>query len=487
MATWKNFTAIACGTKSGGIGLHNKIPWNIKADLLRFKSRTLALPPLANPHATNAVIMGRRTFESIPKRPLPGRVNLVVTSKKRGMTEYDPWTVYCPSFSFAVNEAMNEPLVGSVFAIGGASIYREALCHPQCTTVEYTRILNDDPIPQTDVAFPEEDMQHRFELAKTSPVQTEGVWRFQYETWNRKQRHQEYQYLDLLREALEHGTDKADRTGTGTRSLFGKSMTFSLRNGEFPLITTKRVFWRAAFEELFWFLSGSTDSTVLSKKGINIWQGNTSREYLDAHGFRSRAVGDIGPGYGWQWRSFGAKFNDARGANAGGDGGVGGGVDQIKEIVRQILHTPDSRRIILSAWNPAQIHEMSLPPCHVLSQFSVQNGELSCALYQRSGDLFLGVPFNIASYSLLTVLLAHHCRLKSGSFTHFLGDSHIYKNHFDAVRTQLSRKPKPFPKIYVKMSPWSIPGPCDLSDYCMDDIVMSNYDSHLPISAPMAV
>ncbi|KAI9205411.1 thymidylate synthase [Polychytrium aggregatum] len=267
-----------------------------------------------------------------------------------------------------------------------------------------------------------------------------------------KREHEELQYLRLVQQIINEGAHRADRTGTGTLSLFAPpQLRFSLSENTFPLLTTKRVAVRAVIEELFWFLQGRTDSNLLSEKGIKIWDGNGSREFLDRVGLAHRRVGDLGPVYGFQWRHFGAEYKTAD------DDYAGKGVDQLREVISAIRNNPYDRRIILTAWNPAALKDMALPPCHMMCQFYVSTPTerdpiptLSCQLYQRSCDMGLGVPFNIASYALLTILIAHVTGLKPGTFVHCLGDAHVYLDHVDALKEQLARVPRPFPKLYIK-------------------------------------
>ncbi|KAI9795016.1 MAG: Thymidylate synthase [Peltula sp. TS41687] len=269
--------------------------------------------------------------------------------------------------------------------------------------------------------------------------------------------HEEYQYLDLIRKILAEGEHRPDRTGTGTRSIFAPSaLRFSLSSSPddtliLPLLTTKRVFLRAVIAELLWFISGSTSSRTLSAQGIKIWDGNGSREFLDRVGLSHREAGDLGPVYGFQWRHFGATYVDAK------TDYTGQGVDQLADVIHKLVHSPSDRRIILSAWNPADLTKMALPPCHMFAQFYVRHPEsdpvLDCQLYQRSADMGLGVPFNIASYALLTHMLAFACGMRPGSFTHVLGDAHVYLDHVDALREQLDRTPTPFPELIISRPP----------------------------------
>jgi len=287
--------------------------------------------------------------------------------------------------------------------------------------------------------------------------------------------HEELQYLQLIRKIIQTGNKKGDRTGTGTLSLFGAQMRFSLRDGSFPLLTTKKVFYRGIAEELFWFIRGSTSAKELQEKNVRIWDGNSSRAFLDSIGLNHREEGDLGPVYGFQWRHFGAEYVDMHADYSGK------GVDQLANVINLIRTRPDDRRILLCAWNPADLDKMALPPCHCLVQFYCANGELSCQLYQRSADMGLGVPFNIASYALLTIMLAHVTGLKPGDFVHTLGDAHVYSNHVEALRQQLEREPRPFPTISIKRKVENI------EEFKFEDFEVTGYDPHPKIAMDMAV
>jgi len=285
----------------------------------------------------------------------------------------------------------------------------------------------------------------------------------------------EDQYISLVKSVLLDGKPRPDRTGTGCISTFGAHSRYSLSTDAFPLLTTKRVFWKGVVEELLWMISGSTDSIVLADKGVHIWDGNTSRDFLDAAGFTQRRVGDLGPGYGFQWRHFGAHYIDCDTDYAGQ------GVDQLAECIRKIKETPTDRRIVMSAWNPCDLAATSLPPCHMFCQFYVENGALSCQMYQRSADIGLGVPFNIASYSLLTKMIAQVCDLECGEFIHCIGDAHIYNNHIDALTRQVEREPRPFPTLLIN------PLKRDIDSFVSSDFVLEDYTPHPSIKMQMAV
>ncbi len=262
------------------------------------------------------------------------------------------------------------------------------------------------------------------------------------------------QYLDLLSRVQNEGSDRGDRTGTGTRSVFGHQMRFALDQG-FPVLTTKKLHLKSIIHELLWFLSGDTNIRYLKENGVRIWD-----EWADENG-------DLGPVYGYQWRSWPAPD--------------GKSIDQISNLVEQIKNNPNSRRLIVSAWNPAQVDDMALPPCHCLFQFYVADGKLSCQLYQRSADIFLGVPFNIASYALLTMMLAQVCGLEPGDFILTLGDAHLYANHFEQAKLQLGRAPKPLPKMVMNSNV------SDIFSFKYEDFSLQGYEADASIKAPIAV
>jgi thymidylate synthase len=277
-------------------------------------------------------------------------------------------------------------------------------------------------------------------------------------------------YLDLLRKVLNDGVERDDRTGTGTRSLFGYQMRVDLRDG-FPLLTTKKVHLKSIIHELLWFVRGQTQVSHLQEAGVSIWDEWATAEQTARFG---RKEGDLGPVYGHQWRNFGATRR--------ADGTYErDGFDQLSYVLEQIRENPDSRRLIVSGWNPSEAERVALPPCHTLFQFYVSEGRLSCQLYQRSADVFLGVPFNIASYALLTMMIASVTDLKPGDFVHTFGDVHLYSNHIEQAREQLSRQPRPLPRI------WIDPSVRSLFDFRFEHFRLEGYDPHPRIKAPVAV
>lgn len=278
------------------------------------------------------------------------------------------------------------------------------------------------------------------------------------------------QYHDMLRVILEKGSERGDRTGTGTIGVFGHQMRVDLRDG-FPLLTTKKIFFRGVVEELLWFLSGSTSATDLQAKGVKIWDAWATQEQCAKFG---REKGDLGPIYGHQWRNFGATKRP--GGTYEQDG-----FDQVQWLLREIQTNPNSRRLIVSGWNPVEAGQVALPPCHTLFQFYVQDNALSCHLYQRSADALLGVPFNIASYALLTHLIAHTSGLQVGDFVHSFGDLHLYKNHLDHARLQLTRDLRPLPRLVLN------PEVRDLFSFGCEDITIEGYDPHPAIRAEVSV
>lgn len=288
---------------------------------------------------------------------------------------------------------------------------------------------------------------------------------------------EEYQYIDLIKNIFENGSFEETRNGN-TQSIFGNMMRFSLKHGQIPILTTKKTAWKTCLKELLWFIRGDTDNTILKQQNVHIWDANASRAFLDSRNLQNNKEDDLGPVYGFQWRHYNAPYENCH------TDYTNKGIDQLLKAINILKHPTKrtSRRIIVNAWNPCQIDEMALPPCHVLFQFHVtENKYLSCSLYQRSGDVGLGVPFNIASYSFLIHIIAKHCDLEPYEFVYFLGNAHIYKDHFEGLKTQIEREPKRFPKIKIKNKHENI------DDYCIEDVeFLEEYLYHDSIKMKMS-
>jgi dihydrofolate reductase/thymidylate synthase len=450
----KLFNIITAVDNKNGIGKNNSIPWHKKDTMLSH----IDLQFFKNKTSGHTVIMGRKTYESMNKRLLPNRINIIIST-----TLQDPQLNIAKSFEEALELAHSLDQVRSVWVIGGSKVYKEALAHPLFHTLFLTHF------PQNydcDTFFPPYNLlQHqKIELY-------ENFYVYEYKQINQG----EYQYKCLLHKLLTIPTIRNDRTNTGVLSDFGYNMSFDLTKGRFPLLTTKRVFFRGVAEELLWFIKGSTDAKELQKKNVHIWDGNGSREFLDGLGFTDREEGDLGPVYGFQWRHFGAEYKDCKSDY------TMKGFDQLQNCIHLIKTEPTSRRIIMSAWNPSDMGKMALPPCHILCQFYVDGENLSCQMYQRSADVGLGVPFNIASYSLLTCMVAHVCNLKPKTFHYCMGDTHIYKNHVEALKTQLLRTPRNFPVLKINKKRLNI------DDFQYEDFELIEYNPYPNIKMDMAV
>ncbi|GFY89710.1 thymidylate synthase 1 [Actinidia rufa] len=501
----RTYQVVVAATQNMGIGKDGKLPWRLPSDIKFFKDVTLTT---LDPAKKNAVIMGRKTWESIPLeyRPLSGRLNVVLTRSGSFDIATAENVVICGSIASSLELLAASPYclsIEKVFVIGGGQILREALNAPGCDAIHVTEIGTciecDTFIPSIDMSaflpwyssFPlvENNIRYAFttyvrvrDSAVESISQTNGlisdnspdypnleVKKFSFMPKMIFEKHEEYLYLRLVQDIISTGTPKDDRTGTGTHS--------------FKIWLP--VFWRGVVEELLWFISGSTNAKVLQEKGIHIWDGNASRDYLDRQvksycyckviGLVDREEGDLGPVYGFQWRHFGARYTSMHADY------TGQGFDQLLDVIDKIKNKPDDRRIILSAWNPSDLKLMALPPCHMFAQFYVTNRELSCQMYQRSADMGLGVPFNIASYALLTCMIAHVCDLVPGDFVHVIGDAHVYVNHIRPLQEQLQKLPKPFPMLKIN------PQKKDIDSFEAADFKLIGYDPHQKIEMKMAV
>ncbi|KAK6240903.1 hypothetical protein SCA6_006292 [Theobroma cacao] len=491
----RTYQVVVAATKDMGIGKDGKLPWKLPSDLKFFKDVTLTT---SDSGKKNAVIMGRKTWESIPlqNRPLPGRLNVVLTRSGSFDIATAENVVICGSMTSALELLAASPYclsIEKVFVIGGGQIFRESLNAPGCDAIHITEIETsiecDTFMPSIDSSvfqpwyssFPvvENDIRYCFTTfvrVRSSAVEHISqnsdqvfddkpdagkfeVKKFSFLPKMIFEKHEEYLYLKMVQDIISDGNLKDDRTGTGTLSKFG----------------CQKVFWRGVVEELLWFISGSTNAKVLQDKGIHIWDGNASRDFLDSIGLTDREEGDLGPVYGFQWRHFGARYTDMHADY------TGQGFDQLSDVIDKIKNNPNDRRIILSAWNPSDLKLMALPPCHMFAQFYVANGELSCQMYQRSADMGLGVPFNIASYALLTCMIAHVCDLVPGDFIHVLGDAHVYTNHVRPLQEQLQKLPKPFSILKIN------PEKKNIDSFVASDFKLIGYDPHEKIEMKMAV
>uniref|UniRef100_A0A7S2S702 Bifunctional dihydrofolate reductase-thymidylate synthase n=1 Tax=Eucampia antarctica TaxID=49252 RepID=A0A7S2S702_9STRA len=502
---------VAAATTSRGIGIGGKLPWRLSDDMAHFKHVTCTPPNIGQ---TNAVIMGRKTWDSIPAkfRPLDNRTNVILTRDPSKVTlpESAEHILVVTSLEEATEKLAALNSLGDIFVIGGGEVYNKAIETGLVKRVIYTEVLDVPDDSNFDTFFPNlssDDWDCKtFEKTEKTGVKKgddEVIYKdaksgLQYklldfrrkvvdEQYSAKSQQaskedtqsnlEEMQYLDMCRDIIQNGVQRGDRTGTGTLSKFGTQMRFSLRDGTLPLLTTKRVFWRGVAEELLWFVKGSTNSNELAAKDIHIWDGNGSREFLDSRGLNHRDAGDLGPVYGFQWRHFGAKYVDMATDYSGQ------GFDQLADCIDKIKNNPEDRRIIMSAWNPADLEEMALPPCHMFCQFYVdtKKNELSCQMYQRSADMGLGVPFNIASYALLTHMIAQATGRKPGDFIHTIGDAHVYLNHVDALKEQLERSPRVFPKLKIN------PERKNVDEFLFEDFEVDGYNPYKNIKMKMAV
>jgi len=428
-----------------GIGLNGCIPWNIPEDLKHFKEITMG----------HTVIMGKATFDSISKA-LPGRKCVVLTSNLN--FEMDGVETVCSFEAIDLIIGRETSCNKKVFIIGGKVLYEKYL--KQANVIHLTHIENEilcDTLVSGGIPGKFNKIQNYSELKEINGI------RYRFLTYSQTfDKLDEQRYLDLLEKILEKGSIKKDRTGTGTISIFGDQLRFDISDGKIPMLTTKKLPFKTILEELLWFCRGDTNSMILSKKGIKIWNGNTSREFLDSRNL-DYDEGIAGPIYGFQWKHFGAKYSPEYSDTSKIDTSIIGGMDQLQNVINILKTDPFSRRIVMSAWNPGQLDEMCLPPCHFSIVFSVHEeyGEkyLSSHFIMRSTDVFLGMPFNIASYTILTQIIAMKCGMKADELVFSGSDIHIYNDHILAIKKQLGRQVRapPILKINdcIKDKDWS--------------------------------
>lgn len=518
-----------------GIGWMGKLPWDnrLAEDRKNFYTMTTTTE---GPDVRNAVIMGRRTWESLSnaQRPLPKRINVVLTSmneceflaaypppgmvlkenspsdacpvpviggafpplpsrsarKSKPKSTPIPNRLEMPILATSLDQALyklKDPALdfsGRAFIIGGKRVYEEALRRPELGNAWVTTVWSDAVDLKSDVTWPGLTAEWFLKSAQKeasregdlSFVNCHFVRTMTSKAW--PQGSPDAVYLSLVRDVLDENNGiRPDRTGVGTYSLFGVTKKYNLLNGCIPLLSSKKMFWKGVVEELLWVIKGGTKSTQLAERGVHFWDANGTREALDARGLYEREEGDMGPIYGHQWRHYGAPYPlpTLPGQH---------GVDQLAQVVRELQENRMSRRIIINAWNPEQIHQMALPPCHVMAQFWVDHTErnLYCHMTQRSGDVGLGVPMNIAFYGLLTHMLAHVCDLQATQLIHTITDAHVYLNHAEALKEQLAR-------VSMKVIPTVLLNPAIkvIDEFEPGDIVLNGYKSHGALKMPMAV
>ena len=486
-----SFSIVAAVDQNWGLGKDGTIPWECALDMRFFKFLTMNAPlDPQNPtkKLRNILIMGRKTFVSMESKCLPwNRDTYVVTRSPTAQHHVagSKQPLWFGSLRDALDAAHQVSNVHAVYVVGGGEIYTQAFDHPNWAHLYLTRIPEtqecdtfflDDARRQLLESFPKQMLDSPTGMQITQYTNKHNSL---YPQLSRNVEEQEYlQLVQSLVPRLPSQVTREDRTGVGTFSKFGPQLTFDLSKG-FPLLVSKRVSFKAVATELLFFLSGSTNATKLAAQGVNIWNGNTTREFLDARGFQHYKVGDMGPMYGFQWRHAGAHY---RGCDVNYDGQ---GVDQIEQIVHQLQTNPTSRRIILSAHNVSNLNQMVLHPCHSMFQLYVSNGKLSGKLTQRSADIFLGVPFNIASYALLLHMFAHVCNLEVGSLILSFGDVHLYASHVEAIRQMIPdgqcESFVPYPQLVISGKHQS------MDDFEIGDFRVLNYFPGPTIRAPMAV
>lgn len=481
------FNIITCVDKKWGIGKNNSIPWTSDHDLKWFKELT----------ENQIVIMGRNTWTSLPIKPLPNRINIIVS---KTLSLHNSKNTYITS---SLNTALSNKFITKIvrenylyhnkkiFVIGGENIYKEALQYNECENVFITHLVKSY---DCDKFFPSNYLnQNNYQLYDIHHKDKNmEILQYRNQLYNPNElnisanSYGEKVYLQHLQNILEYGQKNEDRTGVGTLSSFGINMEFNLQNNIIPLLTTKRVYWKGIVEELLWFLRGSTNVKELQEKKVNIWDGNSSREFLDSRGLTHLNEGDIGPTYGFNFRHYGATYHTCHSKYENDNSGF----DQVADVLHKLRNNPSDRRIIINLWNPMTYNDVALPPCLFLYQFYVTNDKetnkprwLSCSIYQRSGDMGLGVPFNIASASLLTYILAHLSGLTPLRLYHTIGNAHIYLNHIDALKEQITRTPIPFPLLHINNNKHYN----NVEDFTFEDFKIIGYNPMETIQMKMAV
>lgn len=468
-----------------GIGKNGIIPWNIPKEIKLFKSLTTNSKQSDNTKTSQnkseskpLIVMGYNTWKSIQKKPLPDRINIIISKSHNEKSIY-PETLWFESPElFVKNITPYKSTNAPIWIIGGKSIYNWFLNSNLISELYISEILGDY---KCDVSFDSNRFKNIYK--NFNPVNfptNHGTFILKHLIYKNNS---EIAYQNLLTEILKNGSQRNDRTETGTISLFGKHLEFDIQNS-IPLLTTKYVNWYAVILELLWFLRGDTNSKLLEADNVNIWKGNTSREFLDKSGFNERIEGDIGPMYGFQWKNFGAEYS---GCNTDYNSGNNMGINQLEEVINLLRTNPYSRRIIMTTYNVKQRHEGVLYPCHgLVVQFYCEEKNnkkwLSCHMYQRSADAFLGLPFNIASYAILTYIIAQKVNMLPDRLVISMGDVHIYNNLIDQCNTQITRQPFPFPQLQIKDIRDK-----DWTELKLDDFEVFGYQHHPLIKGNMSI
>ncbi len=498
----KKVICISSIASNRSIGFNHNLIFSISSEMKHFSKTTTITQ---DPTKINAVIMGKNTFMSMSLSPLPKRKNYVIsnTLNKENFQNYSNLYIY-KNIENCFNDLQKNEEIENIYIIGGEGIYKYFLDNNYVDELILT-FVKEPIISYGDSFFPTFDTS-KYQITSLSKLTSDGTEvvsnkkiKIDYEiayikknnnvnlystclgnfknNYLNSNNHQEYQYLNIIKDTLYHGTLKDSRNSKVLSSKF-KKMDFDISK-DFPLLTTKKVYFNGVIKELIWFLGGNTDANILANQGVSIWNGNSSRSYLDNIGLTHYKEGECGPIYGYQWRHFNHKYE---GCDKNYDNK---GIDQLLNVISLIKHNPYSRRILMTAWNPCQLQEMVLPPCHVSYQFIVENCQetgdkkLSCIMYQRSGDLFLGIPFNIASTALLTYIIADITNTIPDKISIVIADAHIYIDHIEQIKIQLKRIPYQFPKLKFKNKITNI------DKITFDDVILENYEYHPTIKAKM--
>ena len=463
----KKFSIIVAKSSNDVIGSSetNSIPWSYKCDMDYFKNITSESLSWGR---KNGILMGYNTWKSLERDFLPNRINVVIDRDEILIRRVSNELYKVHDFDTALTFMQENPNMDKIFIIGGSSVYKKALENSYLDKVYVTKIHKRS---EGDIFFPK--LCGNFKLLTIEAEEEKGD-KMDFCVYKKMDtRHPEYQYIDCIRDILSNGHRGGDRTGVGTKSVFGRQFKWDLTDS-FPLFTSKRMYFRGIVEELLWFLRGETDNRILQSKGVHIWDGNTSRDFLDENGLDYLEEGDGGKIYGFQMRHQGAEYIDCE------TDYTNQGYDQIKEALRMIKEEPSSRRIIINLWNSCDLKEMALPPCLFFYQFRVHGDKLHCHILNRSNDMALGHPWNVATGALMTYIFAKLTGLEPGELTHTVSDAHVYLNHLGKIEEQLVRKPFAFPKLKIKERDQE-----EVEDFVYSDFVLRGYECHPSIKMTM--